>query len=347
MTPLRSPCRRSPGLTHTPPTRTGTSSSTICVYPCEQIVPLVKHGNRAVRPGRGPDLCAACDEPDSRTPCRLSPSPRRRWPRRAGHRDPGRRRPGSGDGGELLDPPSEPMYVSPPLGASPARKVAVVANPTIGEERATRRDPPIHVAGRPRAAVEEFEDVADCGSIELWSRSRTWAGTSADMVASAVWGGFDAPLYCDLPKTGVSFPIGPSVDRLGLCRRRSPPATPPFSGQFDMLNIPVGRVRFCDGISRRNFIRVGTPPVRSRLSHAGRYLSGRGPQDLPRTGHKALINIFLGGGPPTRTCGDQDRGRPRRFAASSSRSRRASRHPDRRVLPASRDPPRSSRSSAP
>ncbi len=45
VTPLRSPCSRSPGFTHTPPTRTGTSSSTICVYPCDGIVPLVKHGN--------------------------------------------------------------------------------------------------------------------------------------------------------------------------------------------------------------------------------------------------------------------------------------------------------------
>lgn len=65
-----------------------------------------------------------------------------------------------------------------------------------------------------------------------------------------------------------------------------------------MLNIPFGRVRFCDGISRRNFLKVGTFSFGAASLTLADILRVEAKQDLPRTGHKALINIFLGGGPP-------------------------------------------------
>jgi hypothetical protein len=65
-----------------------------------------------------------------------------------------------------------------------------------------------------------------------------------------------------------------------------------------MLNIPFGRVRFCDGISRRNFLRVGTFSFGAATLTLADLLRSEAGQDLPRTGHKAIINIFLGGGPP-------------------------------------------------
>ena len=66
-----------------------------------------------------------------------------------------------------------------------------------------------------------------------------------------------------------------------------------------MLNIPFGRVRFCDGISRRNFLKVGTFSFGAATLTLADILRAEAKQDdLPRTRHKALINIFLGGGPP-------------------------------------------------
>ena len=69
-----------------------------------------------------------------------------------------------------------------------------------------------------------------------------------------------------------------------------------------MLAIPFGRVRFCDGISRRNFLRVGAlsfGAMNLTLADVLRAEAAAKKQDpLPRTGHKAVINIFLGGGPP-------------------------------------------------
>jgi hypothetical protein len=65
-----------------------------------------------------------------------------------------------------------------------------------------------------------------------------------------------------------------------------------------MLNIPFGRVRFCDGISRRSFLKVGTFSFGAMSLTLSDLLRAEAKQDLPRTGHKALINIFLGGGPP-------------------------------------------------
>jgi hypothetical protein len=65
-----------------------------------------------------------------------------------------------------------------------------------------------------------------------------------------------------------------------------------------MLSIYGAGQRYCDGISRRSFLRVGSlslgafggfPLVDLLRAEAA---AGRGP------GHKAIINIFLAGGPP-------------------------------------------------
>ena len=69
-----------------------------------------------------------------------------------------------------------------------------------------------------------------------------------------------------------------------------------------MLNIPFGRVRMCDGVTRRNFLKVGTfsfGAATLTLADILRAEAATAKQDnLPRTSHKAVINIFLGGGPP-------------------------------------------------
>jgi hypothetical protein len=68
-----------------------------------------------------------------------------------------------------------------------------------------------------------------------------------------------------------------------------------------MLNIPVGRTRFCDGVSRRSFLRVGTFAFGSTaftLADVLRAEAAAKPDSLSRSGHKAVINIFLAGGPP-------------------------------------------------
>ena len=65
-----------------------------------------------------------------------------------------------------------------------------------------------------------------------------------------------------------------------------------------MINIPFGCVRFCDGVSRRNFLKIGTFAFGAVNFTLADLLRAEAKQDLPRSGHKALINIFLGGGPP-------------------------------------------------
>jgi uncharacterized protein (DUF1501 family) len=69
-----------------------------------------------------------------------------------------------------------------------------------------------------------------------------------------------------------------------------------------MLNIPFGSVRFCDGVNRRNFLKVGALSfgalnlTLADIFRAEAAAKKRG--ELPRTRHKAVINIFLAGGPP-------------------------------------------------
>src|SRR6266446_6206057 len=64
-----------------------------------------------------------------------------------------------------------------------------------------------------------------------------------------------------------------------------------------MLNIPGPSSRFCDGITRRNFLKIGAFSFgATAFSLADIYraeaAAGRS------SSHKAVINVFLGGGPP-------------------------------------------------
>ncbi|AWM38812.1 hypothetical protein GobsT_29810 [Gemmata obscuriglobus] len=69
-----------------------------------------------------------------------------------------------------------------------------------------------------------------------------------------------------------------------------------------MLSIPFGRTRFCDGVSRRNFMKVGAlsfGAMNLTLADVFRAEAAAKQHDpFARTRHKAVINIFLGGGPP-------------------------------------------------
>src|SRR5262245_56729809 len=65
--------------------------------------------------------------------------------------------------------------------------------------------------------------------------------------------------------------------------------------------------KFCDGLSRRNFLAIGALGVGANaltLSDLFRAESQAATVDGPKIptkrglGHKAVINIFLGGGPP-------------------------------------------------
>src|SRR5947209_18798590 len=65
-----------------------------------------------------------------------------------------------------------------------------------------------------------------------------------------------------------------------------------------MLNIYGGGSRYCDGISRRSFLKIGTLALGAfgglTLADVLRAEAATG----KRAGHKAVINIFLAGGPP-------------------------------------------------
>jgi hypothetical protein len=69
-----------------------------------------------------------------------------------------------------------------------------------------------------------------------------------------------------------------------------------------MLSIPFGHVRFCDGVTRRTALKIGAlsfGAVNLTLADVLRAEAAAKKQDpFARTRHKAVINIFLGGGPP-------------------------------------------------
>jgi hypothetical protein len=65
-----------------------------------------------------------------------------------------------------------------------------------------------------------------------------------------------------------------------------------------MLNIPGPKSRYCDGVTRRNFLKIGAisfGAVNFTLADLYRAEASAG---VSPTAHKAVINIFLGGGPP-------------------------------------------------
>ncbi len=64
-----------------------------------------------------------------------------------------------------------------------------------------------------------------------------------------------------------------------------------------MLNIPGPATRFCDGITRRSFLKVGTFAFgATALTLTDLFRAEAAPG--ASSSHKAVINIFLGGGPP-------------------------------------------------
>ncbi|HTE20517.1 MAG TPA: DUF1501 domain-containing protein, partial [Armatimonadota bacterium] len=64
-----------------------------------------------------------------------------------------------------------------------------------------------------------------------------------------------------------------------------------------MLTINGGRQRFCDGISRRSFLQIGGFTFGSLASLSLADLV-RAENATGKRSHKAVINIFLAGGPP-------------------------------------------------
>src|SRR5262245_63651251 len=64
-----------------------------------------------------------------------------------------------------------------------------------------------------------------------------------------------------------------------------------------MLTIYGQKTRYCDGISRRSFLRIGALGIGAgSLTLADIFRAEA--QASSSSSHKAIINIFLGGGPP-------------------------------------------------
>src|SRR4249920_1654078 len=63
-----------------------------------------------------------------------------------------------------------------------------------------------------------------------------------------------------------------------------------------MLTVYGRSHKFCDGVSRRSFMKIGAFAFGATQFSLADLL--RAEQSIGRTSHKAIINIFLGGGPP-------------------------------------------------
>src|SRR5262245_39693485 len=81
------------------------------------------------------------------------------------------------------------------------------------------------------------------------------------------------------------------------------PATRTKRGVTSMLTIFGQKTRFCDGVSRRSFLRIGALGVAAGgltladIFRAEAQAAGNG-KSLRTTQPRAVINVFLGGGPP-------------------------------------------------
>jgi hypothetical protein len=64
-----------------------------------------------------------------------------------------------------------------------------------------------------------------------------------------------------------------------------------------MLTILGRASRYCDGVSRRSFLKIGALGIGSSALNLAQVLRAE-EQSGSRSSHKAVINIFLGGGPP-------------------------------------------------
>jgi len=65
-----------------------------------------------------------------------------------------------------------------------------------------------------------------------------------------------------------------------------------------MLNFLGKKSRFCDGVSRRDFLTVGAIGIAGHSITLPQLLRAEKSQNKSGLGHKAVINVFLGGGPP-------------------------------------------------
>ena len=65
-----------------------------------------------------------------------------------------------------------------------------------------------------------------------------------------------------------------------------------------MLTIHGRGHRFCDGISRRSFLKIGGFTFGAASLSLADVLRAEAAAPRGKRGHKAVINVFLGGGPP-------------------------------------------------
>jgi hypothetical protein len=65
-----------------------------------------------------------------------------------------------------------------------------------------------------------------------------------------------------------------------------------------MLNLFGQKTRYCDGISRRNFLKIGTFAFGATSLTLADIFRAEAKAGTSGTPHKSVINIFLGGGPP-------------------------------------------------
>src|SRR3954471_23829039 len=77
--------------------------------------------------------------------------------------------------------------------------------------------------------------------------------------------------------------------------RRWPTDSPRRKG-LDMLTVYGRPQKLCDGVSRRSFLKIGAFAFGATRFTLADVL--RAEESLGKTSHKAVINIFLGGGPP-------------------------------------------------
>src|SRR5271165_346570 len=65
-----------------------------------------------------------------------------------------------------------------------------------------------------------------------------------------------------------------------------------------MLSIPGPKTHFCDGVTRRSFLKVGAFTFGAASLTLADIYRAEAQQSASPSSHKAVINIFLGGGPP-------------------------------------------------
>src|SRR5258708_1901497 len=78
----------------------------------------------------------------------------------------------------------------------------------------------------------------------------------------------------------------------------SAPLASLLEGVFRMLTIFGRKQRFCDGVSRRSFLKIGAFAFGAYHLSLADVLRAETAAGQSHSSHKAVINIFLGGGPP-------------------------------------------------